>query len=134
MTAVIIRDHIYIKFKKNLTLQTCKCLAYHVNLFVNEFHRDILIGEDETVKEDKVPHYTPNGSLQGSLEKSWTILDGKRGMIKGNRDQFSTESINEVIASKLYELQGFDAYAEYKLIKIHGREYDYGCYSKLFTS
>lgn len=105
-----------------------------VNLFVNEFHGDILIGEDETVKEDKIPHYTPNGSLQGSLEKSWAILDGKRGMIKGNRDQFSSESINEVIASKLHELQGFDAYAEYKLIKIHGREYDYGCYSKLFTS
>lgn len=27
-----------------------------VNLFVNEFHGDILIGEDETAKEDKIPH------------------------------------------------------------------------------
>lgn len=105
-----------------------------VNLYVNEFHGDILIGEEETEEKGKIPHYTPNGSLQGSLEKSWTILDGERGMIKGNRDQFSAESINEVIASKLHELQGFDAYTDYKLIKIKGREYDYGCYSKLFTS
>ena len=105
-----------------------------VNLFDNEFHGDILISADKNEKENGVPHYTPNGSLQGSLEKSWTILNGERGMLKGNRDQFSTESINEVIASKLHEMQGFDAYTKYKLIKINGREYDYGCYSKLFTS
>ena len=105
-----------------------------VNLFENEFHEDIFIGR-ESVEEDKViPHYTPNSSLQGSLEKCWTILDGERGMIKGNRDQYSSESINEVIATKLHELQGFTAYTEYQLIKISGKEYDYGCYSKLFTS
>lgn len=105
-----------------------------VNLFDNEFHGDILIGTDKNEKENEIPHYTPNGSLQGSLEKSWIILDGERGMLKGNRDQFSAESINEVIASKLHKMQGFEAYTEYKLIKINGREYDYGCYSKLFTS
>ncbi|MGN0338327.1 MAG: hypothetical protein ACI4EE_12615 [Lachnospiraceae bacterium] len=104
-----------------------------VNLFENEFHEDILIGQGK--EENKgIPHYTPNSSLQGSLEKCWTILDGERGMIKGNRDQFSSESINEVIATKLHELQGFANYTEYKLIKINGKEYDYGCYSKLFTS
>lgn len=63
-----------------------------------------------------------DGSLQGSLEKSWTILDGERGMLKGNRNQFSTESINEVFASRLHKMQGFDAYTEYKLIKIHGQD------------
>lgn len=105
-----------------------------VNLFDNEFHEDILISADTNERKDEVPHYTPNGSLQGSLEKSWTILNGERGMLKGNRDQFSSESINEVIASKLHELQNFNAYTEYKLIKINGRDYDYGCYSKLFTS
>ncbi len=105
-----------------------------VNLFDNKFHGDILIGADKNEKENEISHYTPNGSLQGSLEKSWIILDGERGMLKGNRDQFSVESINEVIASKLHKMQGFEAYTEYKLIKINGREYDYGCYSKLFTS
>ena len=103
-----------------------------VNLFENEFHEDILIGQGEEEENEEIPHYTPNSSLQGSLEKCWTILDGERGMIKGNRDQFSSESMNEVIATKLHELQGFANYTEYKLIKIN--EYDYGCYSKLFTS
>lgn len=105
-----------------------------VNLYENEFHGDIFIGGEEKEEESAIPHYTPNGSLQGSLEKSWTILNGERGLIKGNSDRFSSESINEVIASKLHEMQGFDTYTEYKLIKINGREYDYGCYSRLFTS
>lgn len=105
-----------------------------VNLFDNDFHGNILIAESEDEDDSKLPHYTPNGSLQGSLEKSWVILNGERGLLKGNRDYLSSESINEVIASKLHELQGFDNYTQYKLIKIQGRKYDYGCYSKLFTS
>lgn len=105
-----------------------------VNLFDNDFHGNILIAESEDEDDGKLPHYTPNGSLQGSLEKSWVILNGERGLLKGNRDYLSSESINEVIASKLHELQGFDNYTQYKLIKIQGRKYDYGCYSKLFTS
>lgn len=105
-----------------------------VNLFDNDFHGNILIGESEAADDSELLHYTPNGSLQGSLEKSWIILNGERGLLKGNRDYLSSESINEVIASKLHELQGFDNYTKYKLIKIGGRKYDYGCYSKLFTS
>lgn len=105
-----------------------------VNLYDNDFRGNILLGESKENVDDSIPHYTPNGSLQGTLEKSWTILDGERGLLKGNRDNISSESINEVIASKLHEMQGFDNYTKYKLIKINGRSYDYGCYSKLFTS
>lgn len=105
-----------------------------VNLFDNDFHGNILFSETDGGNNDDLPHYTPNGSLQGTLEKSWTILNGERGLLKGNRDNLSSESINEVIASKLHEGQGFKNYTEYKLIKINGRSYDYGCYSKLFTS
>lgn len=104
-----------------------------VNLFDNDFHGNILFGEVEG-DNDEIPHYTPNGSLQGTLEKSWTILNGERGLLKGNRDYLSSESINEVIASKLHQMQNFENYTEYKLIRINGRGYDYGCYSKLFTS
>ncbi len=105
-----------------------------VNLFENDFHGNIEIGKEEDKNSDDFPHYTPNGSLQGTLEKSWIILNGERGLLKGNRDNLSSESINEVIATKLHATQGFDNYTEYKLIKINGRDYDYGCYSKLFTS
>lgn len=106
----------------------------NVNLFENDFHDDINIAGDESEDTGEIPHYTPNGSLQGTLDKCWTIRKGKRGMIKGNRNQFSAESINEVIAAKLHELQGFGNYTRYKLIEIHGRPYLYGCFSELFTS
>ena len=58
-----------------------------VNLFDNDFHGDILLGEAGG-DSDEIPHYTPNGSLQGTLEKSWTILNGERGLLKGNRDHY----------------------------------------------
>lgn len=105
-----------------------------VNLFQNNFHDDINIANEESDTPDAVPHYTPNGSLQGSLEKCWTIKNGKRGMVKGNRDHLSAESFNEIIATKLHELQGFSNYTPYKLMEIHGRAYHYGCFSELFTS
>lgn len=105
-----------------------------VNLFVNEFYDDINIAGETQRDSHIVPHYTPNSSLQGTLGKCWTIRNGKRGMIKGNRDYFSAESFNEVFATKMHELQQFDNYTPYKLIEIHGQEYQYGCFSELFTS
>ena len=105
-----------------------------VNLFLNDFHDDINIAGDESANSDIMPHYTPNSSLQGSLEKCWTIRDGRRGMVKGNRDSLSAESFNEVIATKLHELQGFAEYTSYELIAVHKRPYMYGCFSEIFTS
>ncbi len=105
-----------------------------VNLFENEFRGNIFIGDEIQYSNQNFPHYTPNGSLQGTLEKSWMIMNGERGLLKGNRNYLSSESINEVIATKLHEMQGFENYTEYKLIEINGRDYDYGCYCKLFTS
>lgn len=105
-----------------------------VNLFENDFHENIMVGNAGDEDYGDVPHYSPNGSLQGSLEKSWVIRNGERGLLKGNRGNLSSESINEVIASKIHKLQGFENHTDYELIKINGRDYDYGCYSKLFTS
>ncbi len=72
-----------------------------INLFDNEFVGNIMMGEMESDIQDGMPHFTPNCSLQGTLEKSW---------------------------------QGFDNYTKYYLKKISGKNYDYGCFSKLFTS
>ena len=76
-----------------------------INLFDNEFVGNIMMGEMESDIQDGMPHFTPNCSLQGTLEKSWVIINGERGLLKGNRDNYSSESINEVIASRLHELQ-----------------------------
>ena len=50
------------------------------------------------------------------------------------QDNYSTESINEVIASRIHEEQGKFDYAKYNLTKINGKDYDYGCISPIFTS
>ena len=107
-----------------------------VNLFDNEFKEERLIPKlsKESPKEASVPKYSPNGSLIGNIEKTWAIINGERCLIKGNSGPLSSESINEVIASKIHELQGYDNYVKYDLIKIKGSRYDYGCVSKLFTS
>ena len=107
-----------------------------INLYDNDFKDNLILStnEEEPESMDDVPHYTPNGSLQGSLEKTWMILNGDRCLLKGNRDNLSSESLNEIIASKLHKLQGFSNYTQYYPLEIHNRDYDYACYSKLFTS
>ena len=119
-------DHYWIKpVDSNLTWKS-------VNLFENDFKNEILFQHTET--PNKTLSYSPNSSLQGNLEKSWNILNGERVLIKGNHDERSIEAINEVIASKLHQMQKYENYTEYELLKVHDKEYTYGCYSKLFTS
>ena len=106
-----------------------------VNLFDNGFKEDILLlSQDQNNDPDNIPHYSPNGSLQGQIEKTWTIIDHERYLVKGNSNNLSSESINEVIASEIHKRQGYSNYTSYKLIRIRDSEYDFGCYSKLFTS
>lgn len=107
-----------------------------VNLYDNEFKGNLLTWERDNVTEniDQTPHYSPNGSLQGTIEKSWVIKDNERYLLKGNHSQLSAESINEVIACEIHKRQNYNNFTDYKLIHIEGKTYDYGCYSKLFTS
>ena len=115
-----------------------------VNLFDNNFKEERLTpnlskrrdasAEKELPETTSVPKYSPNGSLIGNIEKTWAIINGERYLVKGNSGALSSESINEVIAGKIHELQGYDNYVKYDLIKIKGSRYDYGCVSKLFTS
>lgn len=102
-----------------------------VNLFENDFVNEIFVRHLN--EPEKSMSYTPNSSLKGNLEKSWNIVNGERILIKGNHNEKSIESINEVIATKVHELQGFTNHAKYELIKVHDKEYSYACYSKLFT-
>lgn len=105
-----------------------------VNLFQNPFQNEWQVEKFSENEGDNIDIYNPNSSLQGQLEKKWIIHNDKRYLVKGNRDEKSTESINEVIVSKFHELQGYDNYTNYSLIKIKDREYDYGCISECFTS
>ena len=104
-----------------------------VNLFDNAFHDDILLSEKKK-GSDEVANYSPNGSLQGNIEKTWTIIDGKRYLIKGNHSILSCESLNEVIATEIHQKQGYDNFVKYELLRIKGKNYKYGCKSEAFTS
>ena len=104
-----------------------------VNLYDNDFAENHLT-DGKKSGSNSIKAYTPDASLQGQLEKSWIIRNGKRLLLKGNRDQYSSESINEVIATEVHRRQGYDNYTEYKLAKIKGRPYCFGCVSESFTS
>lgn len=119
-----------------------------VNPFENDFHENLMTADarrhmGETAarpeKEEtgaalkEKSSFSPNASLQGDLEKTWMIRDGKRILAKGNRNHLSSESINEVIASRLHELQGYDNFVSYSLVRIKGKDYDYGCCCEAFT-
>lgn len=105
-----------------------------VNLFDNPFTDNVLNYTPEENSDEKISHYSPNGTLQGRIEKTWAIINNERYLIKGNKTNLSSESLNEVIASEIHRRQGYDNYTDYKLIEIAHRSYDYGCISKIFTS
>lgn len=101
----------------------------NVNLFENDFRQETLIpGEDESGSG-----FSPNSSLKGELEKSWVVKNGERVLIKGNHGDSSMESINEVIATSFHRTQKYRNHTSYKLIRIKGKPYKYGCCSKAFT-
>ena len=104
-----------------------------VNLYDNSFHTDVLLSEKKP-KSDNIIQYSPNSSLQGNLEKAWTISDSKRCLIKGNKSGTSAESLNEIIATEIHKLQSYDNYTSYDLIHIKNKPYIYGCISEAFTS
>lgn len=102
-----------------------------VNFYTNSFKDDTLKFSTDEKKENI---YTPNSSLGGNIEKTWSVKNQDRYLIKGNRTEKSSESINEVIASEIHKKQEFSNYAAYELLKIEGKRYDYGCMTKAFTS
>jgi hypothetical protein len=97
-----------------------------VNLFDNDFKENVMTSISDEI--------APNSSIGGELEKSWIIKDGKRCLLKGNHGELSSESINEAIAAKLHEMQGYGNYTKYELIHIKEKPYDWGCLSQAFTS
>lgn len=105
-----------------------------VSLYQNEFRGNLELADRVVSCSSKIMTYTPDSTLQGALEKSWIVIDHERYLVKGNHDYQSAESINEVFASRLHQMQGYENYASYSLIKIKGSLYDYGCCTRAFTS
>lgn len=75
-----------------------------INFFTNDFSRDIgdilFSGHSSSAKIDLM---SPDNTSDGWLRKKWTIIDGKRCLIKGGSGVTQQEPYNEVIASELME-------------------------------
>ena len=79
--------------------------------------------------------YSPDATLQGDLIKKWLIIDDTRCLLKGNRGANSQQSLNEVLASKLHEKQGFANHVQYRPIRFTGSAGEqYGCICEDFAS
>lgn len=83
----------------------------------------------------QTPAYSPSASLQGDLIKKWLIVDNTRCLLKGNRGANSQQSLNEVLASRLHEKQGFANHVQYRPVKLTGSAGEqYGCICEDFAS
>lgn len=79
-----------------------------VNFFTNSFTDDIgklLFGEQLSGEIDVS---SPDNTSDGVLRKRWTILDGRRCLIKGGSEPFMQEPFNEAIATIIMDSQGIE--------------------------
>lgn len=75
-----------------------------VNFFENSFSEDvgnILFGKGSG--SDHISLMSPDNTSDGWLKKKWTILDGKRCLLKGGSGATQQEPYNEVLASQICE-------------------------------
>ena len=90
-----------------------------VNFFDNPFSEEvgnILLGVPMEGSEEHISLMTPDNTSDGWLKKKWTIIDGRRYLVKGGSGVYRQEPYNEVIASRLMELLGIP-HVEYSLVK-----------------
>lgn len=108
-----------------------------VNFYTNDFRDTIVL--DLTDNQNSIvgkTNFLPSASLRGDLAKKWLIdEDGTRVLVKGNYSDTCIQSLSEVLATKIYDMQPFRIdHAKYSLIKIssNGKEI-LGCKCPAFT-
>lgn len=78
-----------------------------LNFFENDFSEDVgnlLLGLRTT--GENISLMSPDNTSDGWLKKKWTVIDGKRCLIKGGSGAIQQEPYNEVLASRLMERLG----------------------------
>ncbi|MCL2318259.1 MAG: HipA domain-containing protein [Methanomassiliicoccaceae archaeon] len=96
-----------------------------VNFFHNQFSEEIgkmLFGNRRMKGPKAIGLISPDSTTDGALKKKWTIIDGKRCLIKGGTPPFRQEVANEVLASRICERLGIP-YVNYEIIKLKSRRY-----------
>ena len=93
-----------------------------INFFENNFSDDmgnILFGKvssGEMILNDEISLMSPDNTSDGWLKKKWTIIDGKRCLIKSGSAPFFQEPLNEKITSILQSRLNYMPFVDYDLI------------------
>lgn len=94
-----------------------------VNFFDNDFSEDIgrlLFGQ--TVDTGHMDFSSPDVTSEGNLRKRWTIIDGRRCLIKGGSGPYKQEPFNEAMASCICRELGIQ-HVDYDVMTIDGFPY-----------
>ena len=94
-----------------------------INFFENDFSEDvgnILFGK--RISDREISLFSPDNTSDGWLQKKWSIVDGKRYLIKGGSGIARQEPYNEVFASALMERLRIP-HVVYKLVTQEGMPY-----------
>lgn len=87
-----------------------------INFFKNSFSEDVgnvLFGKGSS---EAISLISPDNTSDGWLKKKWSILNGKRYLVKGGSGATRQEPYNEVIATKIMERLGV-YHVPYSLLK-----------------
>lgn len=88
-----------------------------INFFYNDFNEDVgnaLFGN--TSASGSISLISPDNTSDGWLKKKWTIIDGKRCLIKSGSAPFFQEPLNEKIASVIQGKLNYMPFVNYDLI------------------
>ena len=83
---------------------------------------------------ENISPFKPSATTQGELQKRWIIKENERFLVKGNYGAMFRQSMNEIFATKLHELQGKE-HTHYDMISLPTTMGNgIGCISKDFTN
>lgn len=95
-----------------------------VNFYDNAFSGDVgdVLVNNKSGNISNTDFNTPDSVADGVVKKRWTIINGVRVLLKGGKSPFYQEPFNEIIASKIISLLGFNA-VNYYLYNYSGELY-----------
>ncbi|MCD8105996.1 MAG: hypothetical protein LUF35_13625 [Lachnospiraceae bacterium] len=96
----------------------------NINFFENGFSNDLGFLTMGQHSPGGLDLFSPNGTLNGNLQKKWKIVNGQRILLKAGSGRTSDEVWNELIASKLHErILDSQDYVPYFLVKEDRKTY-----------
>lgn len=107
---------------------------FYENVFSDELG-DLLTDSQRIDINTNISKFSPSSSISGEMKKKWVLWDDDRYLMKVNVNHYGQQSVNEVIATSLYEKTNWKNYVPYQIqkVKLDGMEYPCSI-NKMFTS